>query len=132
MPKSVYMTALRFRIEEGYTAHSWDEYVSGIALGFIGVHAIQVGRNFDSLDGNGVVGYDRGVGNHAIATDGLSQLPSGEWVLDDYNDWSTAWGEDGRMRVSRKSWEGCDNQDAYLIRSVTLDPQDPNQPPQVP
>lgn len=130
MPKSFYQTALRFRIEEGYTANSWDEFCSGIALGYVGVHAVQVGRNFDSFDSNDVIGFDRGSGNHAIATDGLKQLSSGVWVLDDFNDWSTSWGQDGRMCVSQQSYDGCD-QDAFLIRAVTLDPQDPTQPPPV-
>jgi hypothetical protein len=128
IPKTAYQTAYRFRCEEGYRADSFEEFMSGIQLGYIGVYAVMVGGSFDNLDGESICGFDRGSGNHAIASDGCYKSNSKGWCIDAYNSWGTNWGNNGRMRTTEQMFNSV-YQDAYLIRAVTWDPLDENKLP---
>lgn len=127
IPAAAYETAKRFRLDEAYRIETYDEALSGIALGFTLVFAVHVGGSFSSLDSEDVVGLDRGSGNHAVAADGLYQSHSRGWMLDCFNSWDLTWGNRGRFRITERHWDSV-VQDAYLMRSVAIDPQGP-QPP---
>jgi hypothetical protein len=123
IPASADGSAQRFRILEAYRVDHFDELVSGLQLGFVGVGAVQVGNRFTDLDADGVAGLDRGPGNHAVCFDGVRRLASGEWVIDLPNSWGLAFGIRGRCYVTQRHIDGVE-QDCYLIRAATGDPQD--------
>jgi len=127
-PSSAKQTAQRFMVSEGYRCDTYEEAVTGLILGYTLVYAVMVGSTFDRFDGEGVIGYDRGPGNHAVHAFGLK--PSGKWgmMLDGCNSWGLQWGEKGYFRSARKHWDGV-QQDAYLIRATKFDPLDPSKPP---
>lgn len=129
IPASADTTAQRFRIEEAYKVANFAELMSGLQLGFIGVVAVQVGNTFTRLDSEGVCGFDRGSGNHAVCVDGAKKTSRG-WTPDMPNTWGLSFGQRGRGRLTQQHIEGVE-QDAYIMRAVRIDPQDPNKPPAV-
>lgn len=128
IPASADRSAGRFKILEAYRVDHFDELVSGLQLGFIGVGAVQVGGRFADLDADGVAGFDRGPGNHAVCFDGVRRLASGEWVVDLPNSWGLDFGRHGRCYVTRRHIDSVE-QDCYLIRAAAGDAQD--QPPAI-
>lgn len=128
IPAAAFETAKRFKISEGYRVDSFDEAGTAIQLGFTLVYAVMVGRTFDSLDGEDVIGYDPGSGNHAVHASGLYQSQRWGWCLDGWNSWAVTWGNRGRFRSAEKHWNGV-QQDAFAVRVSSFDPQNPVQPP---
>jgi Papain family cysteine protease len=125
------VAAARFRILEAYKVNDFDELMSGIQLGFIGVGAVHVASRFSTLDRDGVCGFDRGPGNHAVTFQGAKRLPNGEWVLDMPNSWGRSFGENGHGYITEKHIESV-IQDAYLIRAATSDPEGEQPPGAIP
>jgi hypothetical protein len=82
------------------------------------------------LDANGVAGFDRGAGNHAVHFQGAKRLPSGEWVLDLVNSWGVSFGQAGFCYLTQRHFESV-SQDAYAIRCAAEDPGDDSDPPPV-
>ncbi len=128
IPDSARQTALRFKIDEGYRIDTYDEAGSATQLGFTLVYAVMVGRTFDNLDSDDIVGLDRGPGNHCVHAYGLKQSKSGLWILDSANSWDVTWGNQGRFCVTEQHWNGV-QMDAYAIRVSSFDPNNPSQPP---
>lgn len=122
--------AARYKIFEAYHADNFQELMSGIQMGWIGVGAVQVGNNYSRLDSDGVAGFDAGPGNHCIHFDGVHKLPSGEWVLDSPGSWGTAFGDNGRAYFRKRHIDSV-QQDCFVIRAAAQDPLDPNNPPPV-
>lgn len=120
--------ARRFRLLEAYTADTWDEILSAVQLGYLPIFAVMVGDSFASTDSDGVAGFDRGPGNHAVHADGCKRLSGLGWVLDMVNSWGPKFGQAGRCYLMRRHIESV-QQDCYVIRAAADDPQDPNQPP---
>jgi len=58
--------AAQFKVDAPLLIHSWDELITAWAGPFFTVIAVQVGRNFERLNGD-VLGIDQGGGNHAVA-----------------------------------------------------------------
>lgn len=129
IPAAARTTALRFQAEEIYRVDTWSQACTALQMGFALVYAVMVGGSFDRLDGDGVVGLDRGPGNHAVHAFGMVKGKSGLWLPDGYNSWGPTWGDQGRFRTSQRHWESV-QQDAFAFRVVRWDPQDPKQPPQ--
>lgn len=127
IPPSAYETAKRFRALECYIANTWEEITSAVQLGFIPVFAVMVGNNFTSLDSDGIAGFSNGPGNHAVTADGMKKTSRG-WVLDMPNSWGTQFGQQGRCFLTERHIMSV-QQDCYVIRCATDDPQDPNKPP---
>lgn len=127
MPATADNEALRNRVLEAYHADNFAELMSGIQLGFIGVGAVQVGSRFTTLNAQGVAGFDNGPGNHAVVFDGAHKLPNGEWVLDMPNSWGLMFGQQGRAYITRRHIDSV-QQDCFLIRAATQDPQNPLPP----
>lgn len=130
IPSSAAETAKRFRLEEGYVVKTFEEACSAIQLGFTLEFAVMVGNNFDRLDSEGVIGFDRGPGNHAVHAFGMVKSDKWGWLLDCGNSWSTGWGDNGMFRVSKQHWDGV-YQDAFALRAASTDANDPNFPPKV-
>jgi hypothetical protein len=114
--------AQRFKILEAYKVANFAELMSGLQNDFIGVVAVMVGNTFTRLDSQGVCGYDRGPGNHAVCIDGAHKLPNGAWSVDMPNSWGLSFGINGRGRLTQQHIEGVE-QDAYIIRAARVDPQ---------
>lgn len=129
IPSTARQTAKRFMAEESYRVDTWEEAGSVLQCpDFVLVFAVMVGNTFDRLDTNGVVGLDRGPGNHAVHGCGMSRSQRWGWQLDGFNSWGTTWGEQGRFRTAKAHWESV-QQDAYAIRVPKWDNKDENQPP---
>jgi hypothetical protein len=123
--------AARFKVDQAFTAPTFDELVSGIQLGYIAVYGMQVGGNFERFDANGVAGYSPGGGNHCMHADGCKKLPNGQWAIDNVNSWGPTWGpwKNGRCFLIDKHINNADNSDAYLIKGASEDPMEPVRPP---
>lgn len=104
-----------FRCYRAMTKQGWR---SGLAAGFVGIAAVQAGRNFNQLT-NGVCGVDRGFGNHAVCVTDFRLVRGSELYLID-NSWGTSgFGEGGRAWASWESFEQCfDFHAFYLIPST--------------
>jgi hypothetical protein len=71
----------RFRVEIGETYQTWRQIVSAVMLREAMNLSVCVGRNYNNLDADGVVGVDRGPGNHAIAVGlGLKKTKKHGWT----------------------------------------------------
>jgi hypothetical protein len=121
-------TAKRFRALECYTVESWEEACSAVQLGYVLSYPVMVGNTFTRVDAEGVCGYDRGPGNHAVCADGMKRSDKWGWTLDMPNSWGQTFGENGRGRTAEKHWEGV-QVDAYALRCAATDPEGDNPPP---
>jgi hypothetical protein len=122
--------APRFRIEIGAELRSFDEMMTATQLAQPFNYSIRVGGGFDNLDSDGVCGFSRGVGNHAV-TGGLGAKKTAKhgWVILWQNSWGQRWGRSGYAWVSRRHVEEQGYFSAYLVRAVRFDPQDPHPAP---
>jgi hypothetical protein len=120
-------SALRFRIESAYVAENFNQIASGLILDYIPAFAVMVGNSFATLDGNGVAGFDRGPGNHAVHADGLKNI-GGEWVLDMVNSWGESFGQNGRCYLTQRHIDDV-QQDCYMIKASIEDPEEPSPVP---
>lgn len=122
----------RYKADECYVTRDRQAFLTGLALGFDGVAAVHVARNYFTLDGRGVAYGDQGRGNHAILYDDLDVLGDGTLVMDHMGSWGLGgYGKKGR---AYHTWERHlatpKNYFAYyLIRSTKDDPRDTNKPP---
>ncbi len=129
IPASARTTAERFKLEEAYRVDTFEEAASALQCpDFVLVYAVHVGGTFDRLDADGVVGLDRGPGNHAVHACGMSRSNRWGWQLDGFNSWGETWGDNGRFRSAKAHWDSV-QQDAYVIRVPKWDHKDPKQPP---
>jgi hypothetical protein len=79
-----------------YAAQTKEGFISGIALGFIGIVAVQVTNSFMAYRGGGLLQPASGIGNHAIHCDSVSYDSRGNLVFDVVNNWGLSWGDFGR------------------------------------
>ncbi len=131
IPASAYQTAQRFTLIDCYSVNSFDEMVTASILGYTVVDTIQVGNNFNDLDSDGCPPVSRGPGNHCICNDDF-EVKQGRngWVIRKRNSWNTTWGLQGLfyMREEHLTAQG-QYYEAYAMRAVSRDPQDPDRPP---
>lgn len=130
LPSNWQTEAKRFRVEEAYTATTFDELISAIQLGYVVVYGMEVGNNYESFTPEGVAGYASGPGNHCMMADGCHRIANGTWVLDNCNSWGATWGptQNGRCYLTEQHISGADNSDAYVIKAAVEDPQEPIKP----
>lgn len=119
----------RFRAFECYGVDTEDELVDGLASDFVGVVAVHASNAWSNLDSDGRCGTSNGMGNHAVAVDGLRWFDD-EWNFDMPNSWDTRWGKNGRgwLTWQRHFLTSIKHHDFYLIRSTLDDPQGDNPP----
>lgn len=131
IPPSAYQTAQRFTLLDCYSVNSFDEMVTASILGFTVVDTIQVGNNFNNFDSDGCPPVSRGPGNHCICNDDF-EVKQGRngWVIRKRNSWNTSWGLNGLfyMREEHLTAQG-QYYEAYAMRAVSRDPNDPDRPP---
>jgi hypothetical protein len=125
-----YTTAKRFRIAEAYALDSTDAIGSAVMLGYPIEYGIFVGGNFMTLDAGGVPGIGSD-GGHALHCCGLRKVPAGphkgQWSYETENSWGTKYGQDGYCYVVDKHFDSMQKYglDAFAIKAVAGDPQDP-------
>lgn len=92
---------------------------SGIALGFLGVVAVQVAGGFQSFRGTGIMPAWGGQGNHAVHVDDMMMF-NGTEVFDLVNNWNVTWGDRGRAKVTWDSFaQTFPIHSFYLIPTTT-------------
>lgn len=122
--------ASRFKIEVGQKLTTYDQMVISAALGQTYNASVCVGSNFTNLDSNGVAGFSRGMGNHAVCGGlGLKKGPDGDWLIKFQNSWTRSFGVNGFFWISRRHVEQQGYFDCYNLIAVESDPQDPDRPP---
>lgn len=120
----------RFRVELAESYQSWSQVVSAVMLREALNLSVCVGRTFNNLDAEGVVGADRGMGNHAVAV-GLRLKKSAKhgWLVGMHNSWSESWGQSGHCYLSERVIEAGGYFECYGVKAVAEDPSDPHNPP---
>lgn len=82
-----------------FPARTMAGFRTGMAQGFLGGSAIQVGPNLERKTSNGIAPVDRGPGNHAVVVL-QSRLLNGKLVYDIYLDWGAQHGHDGFLTLT--------------------------------
>ena len=121
--------AKKYLAGECYATHDRQAYLTGLAMGFDGVIALQAGNNFMRLDSDGIAGHDSGPGNHANCNDDIL-LIGDKIVIDDANSWNKSYGTQGRAYIT---WESHLAQPSksfafFLIRTASDSPDGTNPP----
>jgi C1A family cysteine protease len=126
IPQSAYQTAGRFKALDIYQCHSFDESVSAWLIGFDVFDTVNVGAGFNNLDSNGVPPVAPGNGNHCVMFgDELKVTSGGTWLMEHANSWDTSWGQDGFFFMREAHYDRQPDWQAFAIRAVGVDPQDP-------
>ncbi len=131
IPQSAIAEAANFKAIEGYVCKTKQALYSGLAIGFVGVIAVHVDRDFSDTDQYGRVPPSDGPGNHAVCVDDLIMLPgSDEPTVCSPNSWGVQWGFEGRGRYT---WERhlrttCKYHEFYLLRGTAFNPRFINLP----
>lgn len=129
-PPTWKQNAGRFKADECYQLlDEWD-IVTALVLGFDVVVAVHVGRNWNTMDSNGVIPYSPGVGNHAVGVDDI-RFRADRFEFEHYGSWGTNIHAQGRAFLT---WEGHlkttrQYHGFYAIRSTVDDTEDSDNPP---
>lgn len=86
--------AAKNKAVDPFPARTLQGFKTGLAKGFMGGCAIQVGSNTERLDANGTAGVTRGPGNHAVCAFDI-QLVNDAFQFPTYLDWGPQHGRDG-------------------------------------
>jgi len=129
--------ATNYRIEIGETLPDFASIMTAVQFRRSGNFSIKAGPNFDasSLDAigsDGVVGYSRGAGNHAVAfVPAAKKLANGDWAIKFQNSWGTKWGRAGFAWFTERHIAGQSYFEAYSVVATTDTPDDASNPPPV-
>jgi len=131
--------AQRFKVLECYAIRERDlageelqrAFWTALCLGFkVGV-AVQVGSRFDSLSSEGIAGVDRGSGNHAVHSFGITYA-AGKLAAVSENTWGKNWGHSGRMLLTWDHFvQTIGVHSFYAARTAAEDPMNADRPPEV-
>jgi hypothetical protein len=123
--------AQRYKAIKVYAAKDFDDLATALQMpDCIPVFAVMVGNRFNTLDKNGVAGFDPGPGNHAVHADGLEQLADGTWLLDNMGSWGNTAGDQGRYLFTEHHINDIGYQDCYVVQVGADDPGDDDKPPE--
>lgn len=129
-PQECFQEASRFKGFEAYHADTKEELLTGLALDFDAVVAVQAGGS-GGLDQYGICQWSNGSGNHAVLCDDVVyDTRLGDYKFDHQNSWGTRWGQQGRsyLTYERHFVQSIRVHRFYLIRSTMDDPQGDNPP----
>jgi hypothetical protein len=106
---AVLKKAMRFKVQEARHltgASIFDQIGSALMLGYSLVSGIVVGRNFSSLDSEGVVPpLAQALGGHALHHCGLKwSAKRSAWVIETMNSWGPQWGLSGYCYLAEDAW----------------------------
>jgi len=120
--------AKKYMAYECYRCEEIEDLWTALALGWDCVVVVHVGNGFERFDSNGLAGYSRGQGNHAVGAQGILWA-GGEIVADAYNSWGKAWGNRGHMLLSKRHFEQTIGVHSfYAIRSASDGDDSPPKP----
>lgn len=102
IPPAAITEAGQFKMAQALTLDSFDEIGTALQMNLIPQFPVRVDRNFENFDADGVAGFARGPGNHAVHADGMKKNRRGAWLLDIPNSWTPGWGpnRNGRCFIS--------------------------------
>ncbi len=100
IPPALKAEAAKYQADEMYAFSTWAELGTALSRGFGVADSVMVGRTFMNIDANGVVGVDRGPGNHCVCAGGLRKL-SGGWQAHHQNSWGATFGQSGRFYTTQ-------------------------------
>ena len=124
--------ALRFRIELSESLTSWEELLSEVVRRRPVVGSVCVGRTYQHVDSDGVMGIDRGTANHAIFLGGgLRKSPKYGWMIKHAGSWGTAWGQNGFGWYTQAHYDSAGYGEYYTVAAVREDLADNENPPEV-
>lgn len=105
---------------ECYRVDDESELASGLALGFVGVVAVEASSNWQRLDSNGVSGYSQGRGNHAVCCCDV-RVRNNKFEFDIWNSWGSRFGQEGCTWNTWESHLSTPNRyhAFYLIRAAS-------------
>ena len=91
--------------------------------------SVCVGRNFNTIDNEGVAGVDKGNGNHAVMTGrALKKSKKWGWLILMRNSWSTKWGVNGYCWLCEAHIESASYFECFSGRAIIDDPLGLNPP----
>ena len=103
-PKSAVTEAKKHRGLAAYAVQTKQGFRTALAAGFPVIVAVHAGRNFQTLNSQGIAGADNGQGNHAIHCDDICII-NGKEVYDAVNSWGANYGTEGRAYLTWDSFE---------------------------
>jgi hypothetical protein len=128
IPAAAHGEARRFRIEVGRRLTSWEDLLTATAYREPFNLSVAAGGMFNSIDDDGCIVSTGAVNNHAVCAGlGLKKTRRG-WAILGQNSWGTRWGLGGFFRVTRDVLRFNSSFDAYTVRAVHSDPDDPDAP----
>jgi Papain family cysteine protease len=114
--------APRFRIERGRMLDSWEWLMTASQLRLPFNFSLCVGAHFNRISAEGVVGLDRGMGNHALCGGiGAKRLKDGRWAILLQNSWGPAWGMKGFAYFTEDHIHSQQYGEAYVVGAATED-----------
>jgi len=118
MPPNAKAEAAKHKGLVCYAVQTRQGFRSALAADFPVIVAVSAGTNFQRLDGKGIAGVDRGMGNHAVHCDDIC-LVGGEEVYDTAGSWGLGYGTQGRAYSRWASFEQTfGNHTFYAIGST--------------
>lgn len=132
-PKSIYKKAEKRQAMSVLQLRAPEDVASALTLEYSVVIGIAVGRDFDSLDKDGIVPIARRpIGGHAIELCGIEKHHRGMWKYKFQNSWGDRWGWGGFGYITEAHMNFMGRVQAFAIRSVE-DHEDTNDtdPPKV-
>lgn len=103
-PKTAVAEAKKHRGLAAYAVQTKQGFRTALAAGFPVIVAVHAGRNFQTLNSQGIAGADNGQGNHAIHCDDICII-NGKEVYDAVNSWGANYGTEGRAYLTWDSFE---------------------------
>jgi hypothetical protein len=114
--------AARFRMQLTESLTTWPQILSAVARRRPVCGTVCVGRTYNHLDAEGVMGVDRGQANHAIFLGGgLKFSKQHGWCVKHAGSWGTSWGVAGFGWYGEAHFEGAKYGEAYVATGVHED-----------
>jgi hypothetical protein len=127
-PRTADAEAANYKLIDAYRVSSFEEVASAIQMGYAVADSVMVGRRFNDWDANGLVGVDRGPGNHCVCKGGMTKI-GGTWYLCNQNSWTESWGIKGRFLTGEAHIEAQNYYEGVVYRLVSHGPNAPPPPP---
>lgn len=123
-PAKAHQEAANYRLIEAYKTSDPADVATAIQMRYPVCDSVMVGRTFNKWDRDGLVGVDRGPGNHAVCKGGMRKI-DGAWRYLNQNSWTTRWGIHGRFQTTDDHIRSQSYYEAVIFRVVSPGPNAP-------